>query len=128
MNKYNIQVSTKSTYLEEQSSPENNFYIWAYEITITNNSQEIVQLLSRHWKITDLTGKVEEVEGPGVVGLQPVIKPNRSFSYSSFCQLPTAHGTMGGFYEMQTLDEEFFKIEIPEFSLNSPMQSKGKLH
>lgn len=128
MDALDITISTKSVFLEAQSSPENNFFIWMYEITILNNSEQIVQLLHRHWKITDLNGKIEEVSGPGVIGLQPLIKPGKSFSYSSFCQLTTPQGTMGGYYEMQNLDEEKFKVEIPEFTLISPMKSKSVLH
>src|SRR5947209_2629851 len=100
-NKKEITVTVKPIYLEEHSAPENDFYIWSYEITIVNNSEDIIQLLNRHWEITDQDGHIEEVEGPGVIGLQPLIKPQRSFSYSSFCQLSTPQGSMKGYYEMQ---------------------------
>ena len=85
-NKKEITVTVKPIYLEEHSAPENDFYIWSYEITIVNNSEDIIQLLNRHWEITDQDGHIEEVEGPGVIGLQPLIKPQRSFKV--YCPKP----------------------------------------
>ena len=106
--------------------------MWTYEITIENRNKEIVQLLSRYWRITDATGKVEEVRGPGVVGLQPLIKPGNVFVYSSFCQLMTPQGTMEGHYEMQTLEEGKFLATIPKFVLTSTETAsaafRSKLH
>lgn len=129
-NKFLIAVHTK--FLPEQSDPGNQKFIWSYEITITNESDEIVQLLHRYWRITDMTSKIEEVHGIGVIGLQPIIKPGKPFSYSSFCQLMTPQGTMEGFYEMQTLEEDRFKIEIPKFILSAPASMtkifRSKLH
>ena len=113
-------ISTQSTYLPEQSSGENHRYLWSYEITISNESDEIVQLLNRYWRITDMTSHVEEVRGAGVVGLQPIIHPGKKFIYTSFCQLMTPQGTMEGHYEFQTLKEEHFAIQIPKFVLSSP--------
>src|SRR5471030_2060595 len=84
-----VQVSSKSQYLEDESSPENHRFLWSYEITIVNESEEIIQLLNRYWRITDMRGQVEEVRGPGVVGLQPIIKPGKQFAYNSYCQLTT---------------------------------------
>ena len=115
-----IFVAAKPAYVVEQSDPVNMKFVWAYEITIENQSNEIVQLLSRHWRITDTTGRVEEVRGTGVIGLQPLIKPGRRFIYTSFCQLATPQGTMEGFYEMQNIDEEHFDVSIPKFILSAP--------
>lgn len=124
-----IEVTVKTHYLADQSSPEYDFYLWSYEITITNHSDQMVQLLNRFWKITDMNSHIEEIDGPGVVGLQPVIKPGKSFSYNSFCQLTAPQGTMTGHYELQNvMDEQHFKISIPEFSLTSPSVTKDKLH
>lgn len=127
-----IQITAKSTYLPEESSLTNQRFLWSYEITVINQCEEIVQLLNRQWRITDMTGKVDEVRGPGVVGLQPIIKPGKQFVYNSFCQLNTPQGTMEGQFEMQTLDEVRFYAEIPKFVLSSPLSSAGeyrsKLH
>lgn len=127
----NIQmtISAVSTYLPEQS--DNQRYLWSYEITIANDSDEIIQLLNRYWRITDMTSHVEEVRGPGVVGLQPLIKPGKKFSYTSFCQLITPQGTMEGQYEMQTLEETRFIVPIPKFVLVSSGMGeawRGRLH
>lgn len=116
----NIVAIAEPCYLAVQSDPENQRFLWSYEVTISNNTDEIVQLLNRYWKITDMTGRVEEVKGPGVVGLQPIIKSGKKFVYSSFCQLVTPQGTMEGGYEMQNLDEEQFLIEVPKFILSAP--------
>src|SRR5690242_6419175 len=101
MKKITINITAKTTYLPEQSVQDEQRFLWSYEMTIENQSDEIVQLLNRYWKITDMRGKVEEVRGPGVIGLQPIIKPGKSFIYTSFCQLATPQGTMEGRYEMQ---------------------------
>lgn len=113
-------ISVQTNYLPAQSDPENLRFLWSYEITIVNKMDKIVQLLNRQWKITDMTGKVEDVTGPGVIGLQPIIKPGKQFAYSSFCQLNTPQGTMEGQYEMQNLEEEHFLVEIPKFILSAP--------
>ena len=118
-NNITMTVVSSTTYLEEQSVVESNRFLWSYEITISNNSDQIVQLLNRYWRIVDLMGHVEEVRGPGVVGLQPIIKPGKTFTYTSFCQLMTPHGEMEGNYTMQTLDETSFIIPIPKFILSS---------
>lgn len=130
MSDIKITIQTESYYLPEQSITESNRFLWSYEITITNESDHIVQLLNRYWRITDLSGHVEEVKGPGVIGLQPIIKPGRKFAYSSLCQLMTSKGTMEGQYQMQTLDEVSFSIEIPKFALISPLSEaeRGRLH
>lgn len=125
MKKIKMGVAAKAAYLPEQSLAENNRFLWSYEITVTNESDQVVQLLNRYWRITDMSGHIEEVRGPGVIGLQPIIKGGKSFSYTSFCQLLTPQGSMEGNYEMQTLDEERFMIEIPKFILVSPLSISG---
>lgn len=115
-----ISVSVRSFYLEEQSSPDEDHFVWAYKVNIQNRSQDTVQLLNRHWKITDKLGRLQEVRGSGVVGEQPVIKPGESFEYTSGCPLETPSGIMAGSYQMSTAAGERFDIEIPAFSLDSP--------
>jgi|SRR5579885_569411 ApaG protein len=117
---HSIVVSAQPSYVPEQSNPANEKFVWSYEITIINESEDIVQLLNRFWRITDMTGKIEDIHGAGVVGLQPLIKPGKQFVYTSYCQLVTPQGTMEGYYEMQNLDEMHFNIEIPKFILSAP--------
>ena len=117
-----IQVTVESFYLEEQSTPSDDHYVWAYRIHIENQGPEVVQLLNRHWHITDANGHAQEVEGPGVVGEQPVLKPGESFEYTSGTPLTTPSGIMFGTYEMVTSTGELFDVEIPAFSLDSPYQ------
>lgn len=132
MNKKKFHITVETKYLPEQSDATNQKFIWSYDVTITNESEEIVQLLNRYWRITDMTSKIEEVHGVGVIGLQPLIKPAKPFAYSSFCQLMTPQGTMEGYYEMQNLNEERFKVEIPKFILSAPASVtksyRSKLH
>ena len=127
-----IEIQATPTYIPEQSDPQHQKFVWSYEISISNASKEIVQLLHRYWRITDMTGKIEEVHGAGVVGLQPLIKPGKRFTYTSFCQLTTPQGTMEGHYELQNLDEHHFTIEIPKFILSAPtaitQTYRDKLH
>lgn len=118
-NNVTMSVLSSATYLQEQSVVESNRFLWSYEITITNESDEIVQLLSRYWRIVDMMGHIEEVRGPGVVGLQPIIKAGKTFTYTSFCQLMTPHGEMEGNYTFQTLDEVNFIVPIPKLILSS---------
>src|SRR5579859_4393973 len=115
-----IAVSVEPTYLEARSSPGQFQYFWAYRITIENQGQETVQLLSRHWMITNARGELNEVKGPGVVGEQPVLKPGESYAYTSGAPLNTPWGMMGGSYQMESERGERFDIEIPMFSLDSP--------
>ena len=117
------QVTVEPSYLEEQSSPENRHFVWAYRVRIENHGTEQVQLLNRYWRITDAKGVTQEVEGPGVVGEQPILQPGASFVYTSGCPLTTPSGIMQGRYEMQTDEGERFWINIPAFSLDSPHQN-----
>lgn len=114
-----IKVTAVPSYLNQQSSPANNHYVWAYTIQIENLGQETVQLLGRYWHITDSSGGVQEVRGAGVVGEQPVLQPGEVYQYSSGAVLTTPSGIMKGHYEMTTVEGEAFTIEIPAFSLDS---------
>jgi ApaG protein len=129
---YNISVQTQPSYVPAQSDPAHHKFLWSYEITIHNDSEDIVQLLNRRWIITDLSGRMEQIQGPGVVGLQPMIKPGKKFVYVSYCQLLTPQGTMEGSFEMQNLEEEHFNVDIPKFVLSAPSSVtklfKSKLH
>lgn len=113
-----IQVTVEPSYVEAESG--DGRYFWAYTIEITNNGDEIVQLRSRHWRITDGNGHTEEVKGAGVVGKQPVLKPGETFSYTSGCPLTTSSGIMVGTYQVETEEGERFNIAIPAFSLDLP--------
>lgn len=117
-----ITVTVKPVYLEDQSSPVENRYVWAYHVRIENRGRETVQLRRRYWKITDNRGQIQEVRGPGVVGEQPVLAPGESFEYTSGTPLPTPSGIMAGTYEMETKGGESFSVAIPAFSLDSPHQ------
>jgi ApaG protein len=118
-----IIVSVEPFYLEDQSSPAENHYVWAYHVKIENRGAETVQLRRRYWRITDNRGRVQEVRGPGVVGEQPVLGPGESFEYTSGTPLPTPSGIMVGSYEMETKGGESFSVGIPAFSLDSPHQA-----
>ena len=115
-----IQVTVEPSFVEAESSPDQNHYFWAYKIEIQNLGSEVVLLRSRHWRITDANGKIEEVRGAGVVGKQPVLKPGESFAYTSGCPLTTPSGIMVGTYQMQNESGETFSIAIPAFSLDVP--------
>ena len=116
----NVRVEVESQYAPERSQPFQNEWFFHYTVRITNERDETVQLLSRHWIITDDTGHVEEVKGPGVVGEQPTLAPGESFQYTSGCQLRTSTGVMRGTYQMVTEDGEHFDIEIAPFALHEP--------
>jgi ApaG protein len=115
-----IRIQAQSSYLQEHSDPQNRQWFFAYTINIYNESESTVQLLSRHWIITDSDGEVQEVKGEGVVGEQPVIPPGDSYQYTSFCPLETSFGTMHGSYQMVTSEGEKFDAFIPPFSLTTP--------
>ena len=119
-----IRVCVKPAFLDDQSDPEEGHYLWSYTIRIENRGVEPVQLLSRYWHITDGTGRVQEVRGPGVVGAQPIIDPGKSFEYTSGCPLPTASGAMMGRYQMRASSGEAFEAEIPPFLLESPHERR----
>ncbi|HLG88255.1 MAG TPA: Co2+/Mg2+ efflux protein ApaG [Alphaproteobacteria bacterium] len=118
-----ITISVEPSYLEEESTPAENQFRWAYHVRIENQGGDTVKLVSRYWRITDALGRVQEVRGPGVVGEQPVLKPGESFEYRSWTPLPTPHGIMVGSYRMEREGGEPFDVAIPAFSLDSPYQS-----
>ncbi len=115
-----IEVVVEPFYLEEQSDPEDDRYVWGYKIVISNNSDMTVKLVNRYWNITDQNGIVDEVMGAGVVGEQPTLEPGDTYEYSSGCPLDTPSGLMFGHYQMETNEGEIFDVEIPAFSLDSP--------
>ena len=118
--RYRIQVSVQVRYLADQSDEADNRYVFAYTITLTNEGERAVQLLSRHWIINDANNHVQEVRGKGVVGEQSVIKPGQSFEYTSGTVLATQVGTMSGSYQMQVEDGGEFSVPIPQFVLSVP--------
>jgi ApaG protein len=115
-----ITVKVVPDFLEDDSAPLRDYYFWAYTVEIHNGGKERVQLLARHWKITDSQGRMQEVRGAGVVGEQPALEPGESFRYTSGAPLRTPSGIMLGWYTMETEDGESFEVEIPAFSLDSP--------
>jgi ApaG protein len=115
-----VTVEAASIYLDEYSKPSKHEYLFCYRITISNNSENPVKLLNRHWLIIDSKSKKSEVKGAGVVGEQPELAPGKNHSYLSFCSLETDFGTMEGSYEMLNLDsKELFEIQIPRFYLST---------
>jgi ApaG protein len=117
-----ICVTVCPTYLPEQSTPEDSQFVWAYHVTIENHGSETVQLVRRHWRITNACGELLEVRGAGVVGEQPRLEPGDAFEYTSGTPLTTPSGIMSGSYQLENEDGESFDIEIPAFSLDSPYQ------
>jgi ApaG protein len=119
----NIEIVVTPRFVADRSSPENNYYFWAYTISITNKGTETVQLKTRHWRITDANGRRQDVRGAGVVGEEPVLKAGEVFEYTSGVPLQTASGFMTGTYGMVSVSGEHFDVDIPAFSLDS---SEGK--
>ena len=115
-----IRVQVESFYDSEQSSPRDDYYFFAYQVRISNLGEESVQLVSRHWIITDANGQVQTVEGPGVVGEQPMLEPGQAFEYMSFCPLSTSFGTMHGSYQMKSDEGRSFDAAIAPFPLAVP--------
>jgi ApaG protein len=122
-----IKVTVEPFFLEDQSNPSENHFVWAYRVRIANLGGATVQLRNRYWHIADGFGRVQEVSGAGVVGEQPVLAPGESFEYTSGTPLPTPSGIMKGHYEMEGGDGERFRIVIPPFSLDSPYD-KARVH
>jgi len=116
----NVRVEVESQYAPEHSQPFQSHWFFYYTIRITNEGDETVQLLSRHWIATDATGKTEEVRGPGVVGEQPVLTPGESFQYTSGWPLKTPSGVLRGTYQMVTEGGMHFDVEIAPFGLKEP--------
>lgn len=115
-----VRVQVRSAYIPERSAPQQGHYFFAYFVRISNVGSETVQLVTRKWVVTDADGNVERVQGPGVVGEQPVLEPGESFEYSSFCPLPTPIGSMQGTYQMVAASGEKFDAVIAPFSLAVP--------
>ena len=115
-----INITVNPYYLEEQSEPDEQHYVWAYQVTINNLSKETVQLKNRYWKITDSNGSKQEVKGQGVVGEQPILNPGEKSEYTSGTPLSTPSGFMEGYYEMETKNGNKFEASIPLFSLDAP--------
>ena len=115
-----VKVTARPSFLTEQSQPDQNRWVWSYRITIVNESDEAVQLLDRHWIITEESGEIQEVRGEGVIGQQPVLSPGEEFSYESFCPLATEFGFMRGSYGMIKGDGTRFDATIAPFVLLLP--------
>lgn len=119
-----IRITVEPRFLEDQSSPTENHFVWAYHVRIENQGGETVQLRTRYWHITDAFGRVQEVRGPGVVGEQPVLAPGGAFEYTSGTPLATPSGIMQGSYRMETRGGDAFDAAVPAFSLDSPHQPR----
>jgi len=115
-----VRILVRPQYVADQSDPANNHYLFAYHITIRNEGSQTVQLISRHWVITNGEGQVEEVRGPGVVGYQPELEPGQEFQYTSGCPLRTPVGSMHGEFNMVTKTGERFDARIAPFTLAVP--------
>ena len=118
---HKINVSVKTTYIKEQSDPENSRFVFAYTINIRNEGQKAARLVSRHWHITDANGQVQEVRGLGVVGEQPYLAPGEDFEYTSGTVIETPVGSMQGSYQMIDDEKSEFDATIPVFTLATPM-------
>ena len=115
-----IEVSVEPFFMPDRSAPDDRRYFWGYRVTIDNQSDDRVKLMSRYWHITDGKGKIEEVRGAGVVGEQPELDPGDSYQYTSGCPLSTPSGIMVGRYTMRRADGAIFEVDIPPFSLDIP--------
>ena len=115
-----IKVDVETRYIEDQSNPDQNYYVFAYTITIQNKGRQRAKLLTRHWIITDSNQKVQEVRGDGVVGEQPELNPGEQFVYTSGTMLETSVGTMRGSYQMLAEDGSRFDAPVEEFVLSTP--------
>ncbi|MCC8430829.1 Co2+/Mg2+ efflux protein ApaG [Reyranella aquatilis] len=120
-----ILVTVQPQYLPDQSEPAKSQYVWSYTVRIENQGDVAVQLRSRHWKITDGLGRLQEVKGPGVVGKTPLLRPGDTFEYTSGTPLSTPSGIMGGTYQMVDEAGVKFDIEIPTFSLDTPTAQRS---
>ena len=118
--KYNISINVNVQYIEAQSAPDDDRYVFSYTINILNKGTETAQLMSRHWIITDAEGKTQEVKGPGVVGEHPNLKPGEDFTYTSGTIIKTPVGSMHGSYQMKAADGQMFDAEIQPFTLAKP--------
>jgi len=122
---HGVLVRVTPSFLAEHSDPQLGRFAWSYTVEIENHGHETVQLVSRHWIITDAMNRVEEVKGPGVVGEQPILGPREAFRYTSGCPLATPSGAMRGSYRMRGPDGHMFDVAIPEFSLHLPLATRS---
>ena len=122
--RHSVRITVNPVFLENQSIPEDNQFLWAYHVRIENLSKEDLRLKKRHWTITDALGRIQEVCGDGVVGEQPVLRPGESHDYVSGCPLPTPSGTMEGQYRFVREDGTTFLAEIPRFTLVAPATAR----
>lgn len=118
-----VQIIAEPVFLESESEPHSDQFVWAYQITIKNQGDQTIKLLRRHWKITDSKGLTQEIEGKGVVGVEPFLRPGESFSYTSGAVLSSPSGIIRGDYEMENPAGKKFKVLIPAFSLDSPHET-----
>ena len=118
--KYDITVTVKTTHIPGQSDEANNRYVFAYTVTIVNSGSVAARLVSRHWIVTDAENRAQEIRGLGVVGEQPLLRPQQSYEYTSATAIPTPVGTMRGSYQMMAEDGTAFDAPIPEFTLTAP--------
>ena len=116
----NINIKVETTFIKDRSSIEIPIYVFAYNVEIKNTQTVEVQLLSRYWHITDGNGQIEEIRGPGVVGLKPIIQPEEIFHYSSFCPLKTPFGVMHGAFQMKNSSGDYFNALVSPFRLTIP--------
>jgi ApaG protein len=123
-----IEVLVSPEYVDSQINKNGSFFIWAYHVEIENKSSETLQLVNRYWKIIDEKGVIQEVNGEGVVGEQPVILPDNSYQYESGVHLRQPSGIMTGHYQMQKDNGELFDVKIPTFSLDMPSATKSIVH
>lgn len=119
-----VVVRVVPSFLEEESSPEDNRFIWAYHVEIENRGKRTLQLITRHWHITDRDGRVQEVNGSGVVGQNPVLRPGARFEYTSGCPLNAPSGMMRGTYRLEDESGEIMEARIPLFALDSPYDKR----
>jgi ApaG protein len=117
-----VNVTVYPIYLEGQSIPSNNHFLWAYHVRIENRNDQTIQLRGRHWHIIDALGRKQEIRGGGVVGKQPILDPGGVFEYTSGTPLVTPSGVMVGSYLMESANGEMFNVAVPAFSLDSPHQ------
>ncbi|MEI8295928.1 MAG: Co2+/Mg2+ efflux protein ApaG [Alphaproteobacteria bacterium] len=118
-----INITVYPSYLDEQSSPANNHFLWAYHVCIENKGRQTIQLRSRHWRVIDSLGRTQDIHGGGVVGEQPIIDPGDTFEYTSGTPLVTPSGVMVGSYHMELETGEILIVPVPTFSLDSPHQN-----
>ena len=115
-----IEIKSAATYLKDKSNPGTPLFLFSYDIEIINNGENSVQLLNRHWEITDANGITNTVNGKGVIGLQPIITNKENFTYTSYCPLSTEFGMMNGWYEMKDESGVLFRVDIPTLNLFTP--------